>query len=126
MGESTPLGLAAEKVWERFEEAAYEYAQGGAFREFEKEGYVGPPGDLSWASEHLPAFVDSLDEEVLEEVLNLDGNYVLEEAQYRFVVAFREGWHVASPQKVTLSTSRPGGWRVSGRSRGSNGEEHGN
>jgi len=126
MGYSKSWRLAVPQGWERFEEAAYEYAQGCAVREFEKEGCLGSPGDLSWASEHMPAFFDSLDKEVLKEVLNSDGNYVLEVAQYHFTVVSREGWHVASAQKGTLSTSGPGGERVSGRSRERNGQELGN
>ena len=97
MGESKPWGLATrQEGWERFEEAAYEYAQECTFMEFERQGYVGPPGDISWTSEYMPAFFEHLDKGVLKNVLSVEGNYVLEEAQYRFMMAFRDGWRVAS------------------------------
>ena len=106
MGERKPWKLAAGKGWERFEEASYEYARECTFKELEKEGYVGPRGDLLWASEYMPAFFDSLDEEILKEVLNSGGDYVLQEAQYRFIVAFREGWQAASGASTKESANR--------------------
>jgi hypothetical protein len=97
MGDRKPWGLTAgQEGWERFEEAAYEYAQECTFMELEKEGYVGPPGDISWTSEYMPAFFEYLDKGVLEDVLSVDSNYVREEAQYHFMMAFRDGWRVAS------------------------------
>jgi len=86
--EYVPKGL-----WGCFEEAAYTYAQERALMELEQEGYVGPPGGVAWASEYLPAFLEGLDEDVFEGV-GVDDEYFWEEAEYRFVRSFKDGWLV--------------------------------
>ena len=83
-------------VWERFEEAVYEYAQQCTSMELEREGDVGPPGGVSWAYVYMEAFFENFYGDVLADLRGLDGDYVPEEAQYRFVVTFRDGWRVAS------------------------------
>lgn len=83
-----------KRGWDRFEEAVYEYARECAAVEFEQVGYVGPPGDMPWAYEYMPAYFEGLDEDIFEEV-DPDGAYIREEAEYRFVVGFRDGWRVA-------------------------------
>jgi hypothetical protein len=62
----------------------------------EREGDVGPPGGVSWAYEYMEAFFENFYGEVFADLMGLDGDYVQEEAQYRFVVSFRDGWRVAS------------------------------
>ena len=85
-----------EVVWERFEEAVYEYAQECALIELKREGAVGPPGGVSWAYEYMEAFSENYYGEVFADLIGLDGDNVQEEAQYRFVVTFRDGWRAAS------------------------------
>ena len=80
--------------WDRFDEAVYEYAQECALMELEQEGYVGPPGDVQWAHEHMLSFFFDLDEDVFRE-FDLDRDYILEAAEHRFVVEFRSAWGVA-------------------------------
>ena len=83
-------------VWERFEGAVYEYAQQCNAMELEREGDVGPPGGVSWAYVYMEAFFKNFYGDVLADLRGLDGDYVPEEAQYRFVVTFRDGWRAAS------------------------------
>ena len=89
--------IGAWHEWERFEEAVYEYARECAFTESEKKGYVEPPrDDIWWAYEYLPAFFERFEEEDMFEGVGLDEEYVIEEAEYRFVRSFRDGWRVYS------------------------------
>ena len=86
-----------EVVWERFEEAVYEYAQQCNAMELQREGDVGPPGGVSWAYMYMEAFfVNFFYGDVLADLRGFFRDYVPEEAQYRFVVTFWDGWRVAS------------------------------
>jgi hypothetical protein len=95
MATSKSRSEAPQEVWERFEEAVYEYAQECALIELEREGDVRAPGGVSWAYEHMEKFFENFYGEVFADLMGLDGDYVQEEAQYRFLVRFRDGWRVA-------------------------------
>ena len=96
--------LGGRLEWDRFEEAVYEYAQECAFIELEKKGYLEPPPRdyLWWAYEYLPAFFERFDEEDTFEGVGLDEEYVKEEAEYRFVRSFRDGWRVTYSGSMSL------------------------
>ena len=97
----------------RFREAVREYAYACAEEEFERTGYVGPPGSNLWAYDYMPAFLESLDDEAFEDFAEFSFPGDRAGTEDCFAWRFREGWreaplNAASPR---LSISRA----VSGR-----------
>jgi hypothetical protein len=90
---------AGRSGWNRFEAAVYEYARECALLELEQEGQVGPPGGVWWALEYMPAFFEGFDKRIFEGVC-VDTDYHRQQAEYHFLVAFRNGWRAA---RVPLS-----------------------
>ena len=86
---------AQQQRWERFDEAVYEYARQCVKVHLALTGHQGPPEDLRWAYEYMPTFFAELDEDVFADVGSMDRDYIREEAEYRFVVGFRDGWRWA-------------------------------
>ena len=79
----------------RFRGAVREYVYVCVEEEFERAGYVGPPGGDLWAYEHLPTFLESLDDKAFGDFAEFSFPRDAGEPEDCFAWRFQDDWREA-------------------------------